>query len=243
MEERKYYERYEQRYRSAYAAGAERWGHGPDNRELRRTLANWVEQNRLRGRRIIEFACGEGASGLILSKLGCIYYGVDVAPSAVAHARALLHNCTLARVSVLDMVQHRPQGTFDAALDAMGLHMLITDDDRRRYLKNAFAALCPGAPMLFYKEMYRADAYEGAVETDDQWSEITGVDYSSPQKLSAAARGGKVEVRVPFLPARHRNEAQYRTEMTSAGFAVDAFHVNDPSKEIQCSANIYVHKP
>lgn len=241
MESEKYYERYEQRYRAAYDAGAERWGHAPDNAELMSALTTWVEQNRLKGRKIIEFACGEGAAGVILSKLGCIYHGVDLAPSALEKAQASLRSFPQARVSRLDMVVERLPDGYDAALDAMGLHMLVADGDRQAYLANAFAVLQPDAPMLFYKEMYDAEAYDGPVDSAAQWACITGMDYVSPR--DTAAGDGKVEVRTPFLPARCRSESQYRDELTRAGFSVEDFHVNGASREILSSANIYVRRP
>ena len=62
-----YYLAYEKRYKAVYEAGADHWGHSPDNEVLKETLKNWVNSNNLRGKRIIEFACGEGACGVVLS--------------------------------------------------------------------------------------------------------------------------------------------------------------------------------
>lgn len=61
----------------------ERWGHSPDDEILYNTLKTWVEENGLKGKKIIEYACGEGACGVILSELGCIYHGVDISPFAI----------------------------------------------------------------------------------------------------------------------------------------------------------------
>ena len=63
MENTPYYMAYENRYQKVYEAGAERWGHSPDDVELIATLTKWVDENQLKGKRIIEFACGEGSSG------------------------------------------------------------------------------------------------------------------------------------------------------------------------------------
>ena len=78
-----YYEAYEKRYQAVYAAGVENWGHSFDNNVLYNALKNWVEENNLKGKKIIEFACGEGASGVILSELGCVYFGVVISPSGI----------------------------------------------------------------------------------------------------------------------------------------------------------------
>jgi len=46
-----YYTAYENRYQKVYEAGAERWGHSPDDEELISTLTAWVEENQLKGKR------------------------------------------------------------------------------------------------------------------------------------------------------------------------------------------------
>jgi hypothetical protein len=47
MEQDKYYKRYEQRYQTAYKAGAERWGFSPDDETLKAILTEWVDENHL----------------------------------------------------------------------------------------------------------------------------------------------------------------------------------------------------
>ena len=82
-ENREYYARYEERYQKMYGAGIERWGHKDDDGLLCNVLKRWVDDYGLKGKSIIDFACGEGACGVILSKLGCRYHGVDISKSAV----------------------------------------------------------------------------------------------------------------------------------------------------------------
>lgn len=89
MDKKPYYLAYEKRYKTVFEAGAERWGHSPDDQVLFETLKQWVQENNLTGKKVIEFACGEGASGVILSQLGCHYHGVDIAPSAVLKSKKL----------------------------------------------------------------------------------------------------------------------------------------------------------
>ena len=68
-----YYFAYKKHYKAVFSAGAERWGHSPDEPKLRHVLTEWVTEHNLKGKHIVEFACGEGASGVTLSQLGCIY--------------------------------------------------------------------------------------------------------------------------------------------------------------------------
>jgi len=243
MKKKPYYLAYEDRYQKVYKAGAELWGYSPDDEELISTLTAWVEENHIKGKCIIEFACGEGGAGVILSKLGCIYHGVDIAPSAVEKARAALKSYPNATVSLLDMVNQQVGEVFDAALDVMGLHMLVTDQDRENYLNNAFSCLKSGAPMLFYRESYRVNAYEGQVASFDDWLAKTGEDYETPMQRFATYGNKKVEVYIPLLPARAKTREGYIHEMTKAGFVVDSIQEMETSENITYSVSIYVHKP
>jgi len=234
-----YYHAYERRYRTAHEAGAVFWGHTPDDPGLTEALTDWVMINNLAGKRVIEFACGEGASGVILSRLGCIYHGVDVSPTAVERARLTLADCPDATVSRLDMAKWQPDGTYDAALDVMGLHMLVTDPDRAAYLKNALLCLKPGAPMLFFREMHVGDADDGYIGSFDEWQTKTGGDYETPRDLCFQKDGADVEIRLPYVPGRAKTKDGYNRELTAAGFAVESIEVVEPSRNVQDSVAIY----
>ncbi|MCL2509309.1 MAG: class I SAM-dependent methyltransferase [Oscillospiraceae bacterium] len=242
MSEKPYYLAYENRYQKVFAAGGERWGHSPDDETLAAALEKWSVSHRLRGESVIEFACGEGAAGVILSRLGCIYHGVDIAPSAVEKAREALRDFPSAQVTLLDMVKQAPGGIYAAALDCMGFHMLVADSDRESYLRNAYDSLKSGAPMLFFREVYRRNAYEGAVDSLEQWLAITKADCVTPQQRFAKSSHGDAEVWLPNLPARAKNKDGYITELRSAGFAVDDFIEMDLNEQCPYSASIYAHK-
>jgi len=242
-----YYMAYEKRYRAVFAAGAERWGHSPDDPFLKQTLEKWVEENNLRGKRILEYACGEGACGVILSRLGCIWHGVDVSPTAVKKARDAVHCLPDACAEVLDMVKNTLPGQYDAALDCMGFHMLVTDEDRRCYLNNALNSLKDGAPMLFFRQSYRNDGnpqavYKGTIDSIEEWEAVTGSDYSTPQLRRTMTETGDIEVFIPLVPARANDRAGYIAEMENAGFIVENFLEMDESEAIRYAASIYVRK-
>lgn len=241
----KYYLAYEKRYQAAFSAGAERWGHSPDDVVLYNTLKDWVQENGLKGKSVIEYACGEGACGAILSELGCIYYGVDISPSAVEKSKKLLEKYPNAKVQVLDMVKECVEDKYDAALDSMGLHMLVVDKDRKSYLNNAYRALNIGAPMLLFREAYSKDeTYHGVVNSLEEWEHITGCDYKTPRRrfIRSADGGRDIEVYVPVLPARAKDRSGYAKEFEDIGFNVEKIVEMDISEEIVCSASIYVRK-
>ncbi len=243
MANRPYYCAYEERYQKAYEAGAEHWGHEPEDEELKEILTKWVDKHNLRGKRIIEFACGEGASGVILSKLGCAYHGVEIAPSAIAKAESELKKYPNAAVELLDMVNQKTDGVFDAALDVMGFHMLVTDGDRVKYLSNMFSSLQKDSPVLFVRESYRADAENVIINSYADWENYSRSDYNKPEQRFVHQHGKKVEVWVPLLPARAMNKDGYISELNSAGFIVDDFIEMETSCKIITSATISAHKP
>ena len=240
-----YYMAYEKRYQAVFSAGAERWGHSADDEVLYNTLKLWVEENALKGKAVIEYACGEGACGVILSELGCIYHGVDISPSAIEKSKKLLAKYPNAKVEVLDMVNECVEDQYDAALDCMGLHMLITDEDRKKYLQNAYQSLKNGAPMLLFRESYRENgAYNGVVDSFEEWERITGDDYKTPQlrQVRNAANGRNVDVLVPLLPARARDKKGYFEELGNIGFEIEEFVEMDVSAAIAHSASIFMRK-
>lgn len=238
-----YYKKYEARYQAVYAAGGDMWGYTPDDEALNYALTQWVEEKQLKGKSVLELCCGEGAAGVILAKLGCRYYGVDVAPSAIQTAKKLLKPYENAKVAVVDLVQDQITGQYDAAFDAMGFHMLLTDNDRKAYLDNVYQALKPGAPMIFFRESYREDAYEGEVTSYEQWLEISGEDFQGAVQKYAKKGKEKIPVMIPRMPGRMKSEEGYRKELTSAGFLVDDFQVECGWNGWRPFASIWVHKP
>jgi len=239
MNSKPYYTAYEDRYRAVYDAGIGLWGNSAEDKALRDTLAAWVTSNDLRGKRVIDFACGEGSCGLLLTSLGCQYLGVDISPSALDNARKRLADCKDAELRLLDIVKDTTGEVFDAAIDVMGFHMLVTDDDRRAYLDNVRSQLRPGAPMLFVRQAYRADAYEGEVGTIEDWKAITGEDYDTPQKRTDVS--GK-EVMIPLLPARAKTMDGYRRELEAAGFAVESIAESEENRAICYSVTIHARR-
>ena len=238
-----YYLAYENRYQKVFQAGIANWGHMADDEVLFGTLKLWVEENDIQGKKVVEFACGEGACGVILSRLGCVYQGFDIAPSAVEKARGAIAPFPKASVDLLDMVSDKVTSVYDAALDSMGYHMLVLDSDRRKYLRNAFDGLLPGAPMLFFRESFRENEIDEEIASFDQWKEITGDDYDTPKLRSASQNGIDIEFCIPLLPARARNEEGYRKEMEQAGFVVDEIILMEANNQIMNSVSIFVHKP
>ena len=241
--DKQYYEAYEGRYQAVQSVSRDLfWGHSPEDQELNNVLADWVKRHSLIGKQIVEFCCGEGGSGAVLSSLGCAYQGYDVAPSAISKAQEVLSGFPNARAELRDLVKDAlPNECFDAALDVMGFHMLVVDTDRQAYLRNMFDALRPGAPAFFFHQSYRRDAYGGPVSSFEDWKRVSGSDYATPQEREIGDTGKTVMI--PLVPGRARNEADYVAELESAGFIVDEFMEMGENRKCPFSCSFHAHKP
>ncbi len=236
---RPYYTAYEKRYRSVYEQGADRYAFSPIAEEVQQILGHFIERFELIGKKVVEFGCGEGWAGLVFAKLGCVYRGYDIAPSGLEKATALLSGYTHAKVCLQDVVLGGfPRDAFDAGVDVACLHMLVTDADRKKYLRNVYGCLRQGAPMYFVHLRHREDIYEGEVTGYEQWLQITGEDVDTPREMPATKDGSDFAVMIPCIAARPRSESGYRGELTEAGFGVIKFE----RAEKWGNANILVRK-
>ena len=237
-----YYRAYEARYRAVREIGEFTWGHTPDDAQLAGAVGDWVRAYDLTGKTVAESACGEGAGGVLLCRLGCIYNGYDIAPTAVEIARQAVAGFPGAKVEQRDIVaQPLPENSVDGALDVSGLHMIVTDADRAAYIGNIFNALKSGGSALFWQESYRSEAYEGAVTDIEDLMRLTGLDFNTPQKRRIGNSGK--EVMLPLLPARPRTKEGYVREFENAGFRVVRMQVIKDSDFMESSIGILVEKP
>ena len=108
-----------------------------------------------------------------------------------------------------------------------------------------YNSLNAGAPMLLFREAYRKEGvYCGVVNTIEEWVQITGEDYTTPQlrQVRNAENGNNIDVLVPTLPARAKDKNGYVKEVEEADFTVEKFVEMDVTNGIVSSANIYIRK-
>lgn len=99
--------------------------------------------------------------------------------------------------------------------------------------------------MLFFRESYRKyGTHHGVVNSLEEWEQITGEDYNTPQlrQVRNTDSGGISEVFVPLLPARTKNKNQYIEEFENVGFSIEKFIEMDVSAAIPHSASFCVRK-
>jgi SAM-dependent methyltransferase len=234
-----YYTAYDERYQAAYQQGADHWGHLQLEKEVNSLISGYVNRFKLAGKRVVEFGCGDGWIGKLFAGLGCIYEGYDISPVAVEKAKVNLGDCLNAQALVKDVVlDELPSNVFDAGVEVQFIHILITDKDRKKYLQNVYRCLKPGSLFYLIHDIYRDDAYEGVIDSYEQWLKLTSYDVETPQLRTAYKKGAEIPVFVPLIAARARTERDYRKEMEEAGLEVLEFMV----VEDRMAANILVRK-
>ena len=103
-----------------------------------------ADEGRLTGR-LLDAGCGTGENALLAAGRGADVTGIDVAPTAIARARAKASDRGLtARFEVADALDlGRLTFTVDTVIDS-GVFHVFGDDDRARYVASLGAALRPG---------------------------------------------------------------------------------------------------
>jgi cyclopropane fatty-acyl-phospholipid synthase-like methyltransferase len=103
-----------------------------------------ADEGRLTGR-LLDAGCGTGENSLLAASRGADVTGVDVAPTAIARARAKASERGLtARFEVADVLDLGRLGlTADTVIDS-GVFHVFGDEDRARYVASLAAALGPG---------------------------------------------------------------------------------------------------
>jgi cyclopropane fatty-acyl-phospholipid synthase-like methyltransferase len=112
------------------------------------------------GATVLDAGCGTGEHALLLAARGCDVLGVDVAPTAIAAARAkaAARGVTGARFAVGDALALGRLGTtFDHVLD-VGLFHTFDDDERTAYVAGLSAVARPGTTVHL---LAVSDAAEG----------------------------------------------------------------------------------
>jgi cyclopropane fatty-acyl-phospholipid synthase-like methyltransferase len=107
-------------------------------------FARLADEGRLTGR-LLDAGCGTGENALLAAGRGADVTGIDVAPSAIARARAKAAQRGLtARFEVADALDLGRLGlTADTVIDS-GVFHVFGHDDRARYIASLAAVLRPG---------------------------------------------------------------------------------------------------
>lgn len=99
--------------------------------------------------RILDLGCGPGLYTQGLSRLGHECVGVDFSPASIQHAREAAEKAGLAiRYELSDIREFVAEDGFDLVMMLFGEFNVFREDDARRILDQAFAALRDGGTLL-----------------------------------------------------------------------------------------------
>lgn len=103
-----------------------------------------ADEGRLTGR-LLDSGCGTGENAMLAASRGADVIGIDVAPTAIARARAkAAERGSAARFEVGDALDLGRLGlAVDTVIDS-GVFHVFDDDDRARYVTSLAAVLRPG---------------------------------------------------------------------------------------------------
>ena len=140
---KKYYEAYDERYRSVHAEGLS-WTSPAPTPIVREVLESCgIDKTK----RILEIGAGEGRDAFPLLCEGYNLIASDISPEAVDYCRRQMPKYA-SRFTVLDAVEGTHRETYDFIYAVAVIHMLVEDSDRAAFLSFIREHLCEGGIAL-----------------------------------------------------------------------------------------------
>lgn len=127
-ETRKYYEAYEERYKTAHARGTSWETDAPTG-----IVMQILEKYRIgKYHRLLEVGCGEGRDARILLNNGYDLLATDISAEAIAYCRERMPQ-KRGNFRVLDCLSGNLTERFDFIYAVAVIHMLVLQEDRKRF--------------------------------------------------------------------------------------------------------------
>ena len=138
MEQRAYYEAYDERYKTVHARSI-RWFGDQSSPIVNEVISRYGIK---KTDKILEIGCGEGRDALPLLAAGYDLLATDVSPEAIAYCQAL-SPAHASHFSTLDCVKESLAQKFDLIVAVAVLHMLVPDADRTAFYRFLAHHLAP----------------------------------------------------------------------------------------------------
>ena len=130
MTERKYYEAYDERYRTAHARGI-RWMGDARSPVVSEVIGRYGLENVP----MLELGCGEGRDAIPLLERGSDLTATDISPEAIDYCKKLCP-AHRERFRMLDCVKERLDSRFGFVFAVAVVHMLLLDEDRDGFYRS-----------------------------------------------------------------------------------------------------------
>ncbi|WP_054871887.1 class I SAM-dependent methyltransferase [Caloranaerobacter sp. TR13] len=176
---KKYYYAYEERYKKIHKEGLLWFSKKPTPE-----LIDWVEYfNIPLGNEICEVGCGEGRDALYLATQGYEITAVDISEEAIRKCKELAEERKVKVnwvVSDALYLREKIKRQFNWIYSVGTLHILVENEDRKKFLKTLYSLLKPKGKLLLISmgdgETERATDTKIAFELQERnhmWSEKT----------------------------------------------------------------------
>ena len=142
---KKYYEAYEDRYKTAHEKGVS-WSSDQCTPIVLETIRKYISDPRTP---MLEIGCGEGRDAKAVLEKGYRLLATDISPEAVAYCKAHIPACS-GGFAVLDCVRGEHPDKYGFIYAVAVIHMLVLDEDRNAFYtfvrdhlaENGLALIC-----------------------------------------------------------------------------------------------------
>ncbi|MCQ4923612.1 class I SAM-dependent methyltransferase [Tissierella carlieri] len=224
---KKYYHAYEERYKKIHGEGL-LWF----SKEPTPELISWIEYYDISvDDEICEVGCGEGRDALYLAEQGYKITGVDISEEAIKKCEELSKE---RRVNVNWIVSDALQLNeklkkhYDWIYSVGTLHMLVEDEDRKRFLNTINSLLNPKGKLLLIS------MGDGEIERK------TEIETAFDLQERSHMKSGKT-FEVASTSYRAINWKNHREELEDAGFIVEKI-MNTENEEYSKCMTVYLTK-
>ena len=143
MSDRKYYEAYDERYKTAHEKLLRWFGDEPSS-----IVLETIEKYKIaKHDYILELGCGEGRDAQALLKNGYHLLATDISEEAITYCRKL-DEMYKNSFQVLDCVNGSMDKKFDFIYAVAVIHMLVLDEDRKAFYQFIYNHLTPNGMAL-----------------------------------------------------------------------------------------------
>ena len=136
MQERKYYEAYDDRYKQVHGKSL-KWFSGLNSKIVDEVIEKY---NITKAMKLLEIGCGEGRDAIHLLKNGYNLLATDISPAAIAYCKKHCPEHSEA-FQVLNCLADRTGEAYDFIYAVAVLHMLVLDEDRARFYRFIYEQL------------------------------------------------------------------------------------------------------